>query len=235
MERARAAFALLLAAGLALAACRERPAPAVPQATAVLGGSAPAAGQPASAALTDAHGQAIPPPPLPAGTEAQLVRTGDESALAVWVQEGRVLAASFDRAQGWGSARPLEQIYGVASEPRIAANGRGSALAVWRHTVGNIQSLRYSRYEAASGWSAPDVVPGALPRPPSLAAGRRDAPQLQMDAQGNVTAQWPSGFDPAEIQVARFAPGQGWSRAVSQRVASAPAASPASPPASSAR
>lgn len=224
------AFALLLAA--ALAGCRDAEPPVPPTVstqpghpTAVLGGQG--GGPQAGAALVDAAGRAIPPPTLPRGTTAQLVRSGPDSALAVWVQDGRVVTATYAPASGWGPARPLEEIHGRASDPQIASNGQGVALALWRHTVGNIRSLRFSRFEAASGWSVPDVMPGALPRP---AAGREQAgadghaPQLHMDAQGNAFAQWPSGFDAGEVQTARYVAGHGWTRALSEPVtAAAPA------------
>ncbi|WP_460890849.1 hypothetical protein, partial [Ramlibacter alkalitolerans] len=165
-----------------------------------------------------------------------VVRSGEAAALAVWVQDGHVLASAFARPGGWAPAKPLEDIYGEASDPQLASNGRAAAMAVWRHTVGSIQSLRFSRFDAASGWTPPDVVPGALPRPNAAGAARDDdAPRLTMDADGNVIARWASGFAPTEEQVARYTPGQGWSRALSEPVASAQSASPAPPAPSSAR
>jgi hypothetical protein len=170
------------------------------------------------------------PPALPAGTQAQLVRAKGDTALAVWVQDNHVVAATWTAAAGWGPAQPLEDIFGEASEPQLASDGRGSALALWRHTVGSIQSLRFSRFDG-NGWSVPDVMPGALPRPRTAHAA---APRLRMDAQGNGYAEWPSGFDAQQVQTARYVPGQGWSRATSE-VASASSASPAPLHPSSAR
>ena len=103
-------------------------------------------------------------------------------------------------------------------------------MAVWRHTVGSIESLRYSRFDS-SGWSVPDVMPGALPRPRTE---RGAAPRVQMDAQGQVVAEWSSGFDPRQTQSARYVPGQGWSPAANELASAAPA-SPAPPPPSSAQ
>ena len=85
----------------------------------------------------------------------------------------------------------------VAARPPIQPDS-GLAMAVWHHQVGNIHSLRFSRWDA-NGWSVPDVLPGALPRP--AVAGMRsgqNAPQLHMDAQGAVLARWPSGFYASE-------------------------------------
>lgn len=216
---------VLFAAALALAGCGDEPAP--PANTAVLGSSGAAGAGAGAATLTDARGQPIPPPPAPAGTPVQFARSGDENALALWEQEGQVLAASFSRSAGWSEARPLEQIYGRASDPQLASNGRGVAMALWRHTVGSIQSLRFSRFDASEGWSVPDVVPGALPQPHVQGGARHDdAPTLSMDADGNATARWPSGFADDEVQSARHTPGEGWSRAVSEAVAQAPGERP---------
>jgi hypothetical protein len=225
---------VLLALGL-LAGCREAKIPGASadrNRTSVLGGFGPAAKTPAAPPLTDANGQPIPAPPVPAQAAARTVRAGDESALALWVQDGHVTSSFFARGFGWTAPQPLETILGHASDPQIAANGQGKAMAVWRHTLGNIQSLRFSRFDAGTGWSAPDVMPGALPRPD--AAGAQDAPRLQMDAQGNVTAQWASGLAASEVQTSHYVEGSGWSRALSDRIASTtPAlpARPASPPA----
>jgi hypothetical protein len=214
-------LAVLAAAGLALTGCGDEPAPR--NTTAVLGGSgAPPAGD--ASTLTDARGQPIPRPPVAAGVQVQMARSGDEGALALWEEDGKVLASAFSRDTGWSGAVPLEQIYGRASDPQLASNGRGTAMALWRHTVGTIQSLRFSHFDPTSGWSVPDVVPGALPQPHVEGAARHDdAPRLAMDAQGKVTARWPSGFAVDEEQSAQFTPGEGWSRAVSEAVAGAPA------------
>jgi hypothetical protein len=70
-------------------------------------------------------------------------------------------------------------------------------------------------------------VPGALPRPAVTGTPPgQDAPQLQMDAQGDVLARWPSGFHANQTQAARYTPGEGWSGAASEPVASAQSASP---------
>lgn len=216
---AACAVALLLAA--ALAGCGDSKTGAGSAQgdgnnTAVLGGygKGPQATAPAEV-LTDAQGKPIAAP----HPQAHMAKTGADSALALWVVDNRVVAATYAGAAGWSAPQPLEDIYGEASDPRVASNGGGVAMAVWRHTVGSIQSLRFSRYESAVGWAVPDVMPGALPRPRSEGAGA--APQLSMDDQGNATAEWPSGFASGETQTARHVPGQGWTRALSEPVAAA--------------
>lgn len=215
---------------LALAGCGEKvPETATVNDTSVLGGYGP--GHPRTqdgAALTDARGSAIPPPPVPVGVQAQAVRSGDDAALAAWVQDGQVLASRWTRDGGWSAPQPLEQIFGAASDPQLASNGQGLAMLVWRHTVGSIHSLRFSRFDPAGGWSQPDVIPGALPRPDVAGANDPTAPQLEMDAEGNAVARWPSGFAADEVQVARYGSAQGWAPATSERTAAA-ATPPAAP------
>lgn len=234
--KVRAVLAAAAAASaFTLAGCDRQEVPATatvggPNNTAVLGGYGPGSARPPAAAapLMDADGNPIPAPPIPAGTQGQAVRATDDSALAIWVQDGHVVGSFWSRERGWATAQPLEQIYGHASDPQLVSNGNGIAMAVWRHTVGSIQSLRYSRFDDRTGWMTPDVMPGALPRPDAGAlSGYADAPRLQMDARGNVVAQWPSGFAANEMQTARWVEGSGWSRADSAPVASAPNASAA--------
>lgn len=224
-------LALLLAAA-ALAACGDDAAERHAHTTKVLGGYGPqAAGTPG---LTDAGGARIPLPPAPAGMPAQVVPAGEQGALAAWIEDGRVVAATWNRTTGWSTGEPLERIYGASTELQLAGNGR-TAMAVWQHRVGNIHSLRFSRFDGQA-WSLPDVLPGALPRPAVAGAPPgQSAPRLEMDADGNVLARWPSGFHANEMQVARYAAGQGWSDATTETLASAPSASPAPPPAPAAR
>jgi hypothetical protein len=228
--------ALLASAVLAfgLAGCNERPAPGVPASssnTAVLGSQGPASqpGAPPSeiTPLKDADGRIIPPPPLPADATGQVALTGPGTAWAVWVQGDRVVGARYTRAGGWEAPQPFERIAGQDSDPQLASNGQGTAMALWRHTVGRIESLRYSRYEASTGWSGPDVLRGALPRsrPAGLPPGQphdASAPRLEMDADGHARAAWPSGFDAAQLQTSQYLRGRGWSPPLDAPLATAP-------------
>lgn len=218
-------LAALALASLLLAACKDAPVPprvtANPNDTAVLGSAREPQATPGT--LRDASGRLVPAPPMPRDTSVQMALVAPDTALALWVEDGRAVSAAWTPSFGWSAPQPLERIFGQASDGQLASNGRGEAMALWRHTVGNIESLRFSRYEAGRGWATPDVMPGALPRsrPEGAAAGRaaEGAPRLTMDAAGNAVAQWPSGFDEREFQTARFVAGRGWSRAESQPMA----------------
>jgi hypothetical protein len=222
--------ALLLLAAL-LAGCGD----AHRNDTAVLGGQGQRGAQDAGTALLDGDGRPVPAPPAAKDARVRTVRSGEQAALAAWIADQHVVASAWTPGAGWNAPEPLERIHGEASDVQLASNGHGQAMAVWHHRVGNIHSLRFSRFDG-KGWSQPDVLPGALPRP--AVAGTppgEDAPQLTMDAQGNVTARWPSGFRANEVQVARYTAAEGWSRATSEPLASAPSASLASPAPPSAR
>lgn len=218
MKHGRSLALLLLAA--ALAACSDE-VHETNETTKVLGGFGPHGS--ANPALSDSGGRRIPLPPAPSGTAAQVTPAGEDSALAVWVTDNHVVGSRWQRDVGWSAPEPLERIYGESREVQLVGNGH-LAMAVWQHRVGNIHSLRFSRFDGTA-WSLPDVLPGALPRPAAAGAPPgMEAPHLAMDDQGNVLARWPSGFHAGQEQVARYAPGTGWSAATNEPLASAPAA-----------
>ena len=149
----------------------------------------------------------FPAPPAPNGSEVDIAPLPSGAALAVWPQGGQVHGARFTPAAGWSAAQPLETIRGEVNDLELAGNDKGDAMAVWRHTLGDIQSLRFSRWTPDAGWAPPDVIPGVLPR--RLNSGVR--PRLMMDTAGGVTLQWPSGFGGTSAQVTRYETGRGWS------------------------
>lgn len=206
------ALSLALAATtlLALSGCRDAPSPTASN-TAVLGGSGPPRSQ-----------ADIPPPQVSRAAHPQVVRLGEHEALAVWEEGGNILAARYFPITGWQPPEALENIGGQSSSPRIAANAGGVAIAVWQHTVGRIESLRYARFEDGRGWSPPDVMPGALPRPRQPG---KTAPAslvtIEVDPRGNAVAQWPSGFDEGQQQVSTYVEGEGWSRPIDLPLAKA--------------
>ncbi|MBA2676640.1 MAG: hypothetical protein H0U68_23570 [Ramlibacter sp.] len=161
-------------------------------------------------------------PPAPPKAKVRMAPVAPHTTLAVWADQGRVYAARHSPVRGWDAAQALDPIYGQASAPRLVSNGQGSALVVWRHTVGHIDSLRYSHFDVRTGWSEADVVPGALPRAPASGQdAEATAPHLQMDGAGNVRAEWPSGFSQQQLQVSTFLPGEGWARPLDVPLASA--------------
>jgi hypothetical protein len=157
----RMRWAALAPAILLLAACGDAPAPSAVSThsndTTVLGSASGPQGAPAS--LRDASGRAVPAPSLPPDTTAQIALTGPDTALALWVEDGRAVTAAWNPGFGWSAPQALERIFGQASDVQLASNGRGEAMALWRHTVGNIESLRFSLGRRAQ-------PPGGLRREP---------------------------------------------------------------------
>lgn len=150
----------------------------------------------------------FPPTPAPKGTEVELVPQPGGGAVAVWPQDGQVRSSRYAPGAGWTEPQALEGIRGEVSDLELAGNMHGAAMAVWRHTLGDIQSLRYARFSVEEGWAPADVIPGLLPR--RLNSGTRA--RLIMDDTGNVTLQWPSGFGGTSAQVTRFEAGRGWTQ-----------------------
>jgi hypothetical protein len=181
--------------------------------TAVLGGYGPPRG---SSAVDPVTG--LPVPPAPRQATPHVVRADRDAVLALWEEQGQVMASRWDGGR-WEPAQALEAIAGEASNLRVVGNGNGAAMAVWQHTVGRIDSLRFSAWDSRGGWSPPDVMPGALPRarqPGKTAGGlvQAAAPVLEIDAQGNVRAQWLSGFAQDQVQASTYVPAEGWARPV---------------------
>ncbi|MBC5764270.1 hypothetical protein [Ramlibacter albus] len=193
------------------------PAPAMASTannTAVLGsyGGTTPTPQPSSVLSLPGSGTALsangfPRTPAPAGAEVEVAALPGGAALAVWTQDGHLRGSRYAPGAGWGAPQDVDTIRGEPSDLELAANANGEAMAVWRHTLGEIQSLRYARWQPASGWSPPEVIPGVLPRRLNSAV----RPKLVMDNEGNVTLQWPSGFGGTSAQVTRYEAGRGWS------------------------
>ena len=103
--KSAATVLVVLCAGL-LTACGDAKLPGAGGAasernpTSVLGGFGNGAAQ--------SPADAIPPPPgVPRLAKAEVVRSGPDAALAVWLQDGNVVAASYPKAAGWSPAQPL--------------------------------------------------------------------------------------------------------------------------------
>ena len=72
-------------------------------------------------------------------------------ALAVWTQSDGtqfdIWANRYTVGTGWGTAQLLETNAGHASEPQIAVDATGQALAVWEQHDGTRDSIWANRYQ----------------------------------------------------------------------------------------
>jgi hypothetical protein len=91
-----------------------------------------------------------------------------------------------------------------ASSPRIASDGRGNIVAVWREVDGDSTSIRAEFREKGEAWS--DL------RQISAPAASTESPDLAMDRLGNAVAVWhrSTGRD-SVVQAAVLPAGGNWS------------------------
>lgn len=91
-----------------------------------------------------------------------------------------------------------------ASAPRIASDGAGNVVAVWRELADDSASIRAATRSAAGEWSSSTRI--------SLPAAATEAPELAMDRLGNAVAVWhrSNGRDSVVQAVVRPA-GGAWS------------------------
>jgi hypothetical protein len=76
------------------------------------------------------------------------------NAVAVWIQNDgtfdRMWANRYVTGQGWGTPQVIESIPGSAGFPRVAVNGDGNAMALWRF-LGTNHEIWANRYDVVSG------------------------------------------------------------------------------------
>jgi hypothetical protein len=178
------------------------------------GASAPASKAWGTAALieTDDSGSAFDP---------QIAFDANGNALAVWVQDGDPTAAvrydiwsnRYTAGSGWGTPVLIESDNsGGATDPQIAFDANGNALAVWDHIIGGIRSIVANRYTAGSGWGAAVFIE-------TDNTGDAFEPQIAIDANGNALAVWYQDGDATagfrtDIWSNRYTAGVGWGTAV---------------------
>ena len=87
--------------------------------------------------------------------------------------------------KAWGVAATIEtDNAGDATDPQIAIDANGNALAVWSQSDGTRTNIMANRYSAASGtWGAAALI--------ETDNGNADSPQIAIDGNGNALAVWP--------------------------------------------
>ncbi|WP_382327783.1 hypothetical protein ACFJGX_03840 [Hydrogenophaga sp. UC242_50] len=108
------------------------------------------------------------------------------NAFAVWAQGNgsfdNIWAARYTPGGGWGTPQVIDDHSGNATEPRIAVDSAGNAVAIWvRENIVSHRGLVAASYTAGT-WGAPQDVEGN--------AGHARAPQIGMDASGAARAIW---------------------------------------------
>jgi len=131
------------------------------------------------------------------GTASQydLAVNANGEAFAVWYvnavngHKWEVYSSHFDPAKGWSTPLELDQLGGLAFEPKVAINDNGDAMAIWRYQSDTNKYLYGSFYTKLNGWSTPeriettDVLVGLTQ--PSIGGY-----QVTLDASGNAVVVW---------------------------------------------
>lgn len=171
-------------------------------------------------------GTTAPPPAAKAWGTAALIETdntgsayvpqvamdGSGNALAVWQQHDgtryNVWSNRYAAGTGWGVAALIEtDNVSDASDPQIAVNANGNAMAVWAQHDGARRNIVANRYTVGTGW-------GAVALLETDNAGNAMEPQVAMDASGNGLAVWTQD-DGTHVAVManRYTAGSGWGTA----------------------
>jgi hypothetical protein len=170
---------------------------------------------------------AVPPPPTAkAWGVAALIETdnvgpaylpqvamdGSGNALAVWQQHDgmrfNLWSNRYTVGAGWGVATLIEtDNISDASDPQIAVNASGNALAVWAQHDGAHRNIVANHYTVGTGWGTAVLIE-------TDNAGNANQPQVVMDANGNGLAVWTQDDDVhMNVMANRYTAGSGWGTA----------------------
>jgi hypothetical protein len=128
-------------------------------------------------------------------------------ATVVWMQRVSthydLYANRFAPNEGWGEAEVIESEPGDADFPRVAVDGSGNAIALWKQWNGAFNDIWANRYAPGVGWSGPVL----------METNDADASEtwVSMNASGDALAMWrQSDGVSLSIWSRRYAPGGGW-------------------------
>lgn len=120
-------------------------------------------------------------------SECDLAVDRDGNAVAVWNQwetRWNIWANTYVVGEGWGEAQLLESDdTGDASDPKVAVDGSGGAIAVWSQSDGSFRSIWSSTYSSDEGWADPVLVE-------MEDLGDAHEPSVAFDSHGNALAVW---------------------------------------------
>jgi len=145
-------------------------------------------------------------------SESQIAASRTGEVFAVWTEfsttAGTLNVNRFAPGTGWGSAQTLQTVSlstGSLVSLAIAADANGGAIALWDNASSGRQDLFASRFQAATGWSAPVAI--------EPFAAFDFSPSVGIDGAGNAIAVWEHAdttFTSTTIWANRFVPSSGW-------------------------
>jgi len=140
-------------------------------------------------------------------SQPQVAFDGAGNAFAIWVDYNGTTfdlkASRYVVGSGWGTPSFLEtSAYGVLA-PKLAVDGAGNAVAIWRQSTGTTNHLYANRFVVGSGWGTAQMI-DSLP-------DEVYNPAIAVDTSGNLEALWTqSNGTYNDLYASRFVPGTGW-------------------------
>ncbi|HET8956181.1 MAG TPA: hypothetical protein VFN18_11040 [Solirubrobacterales bacterium] len=127
-------------------------------------------------------------------------------ATAIWEGSEGVETASWPAVGGWTS--PVVLSTGSGTQPQVAVNSAGEAVAIWRDFVGNSFVIDTASKPAAGGWTTAARL--------STSGGYESQPHVAVDSAGNAVAVWgaPISLREVEVQSATRPAGGEWGDSV---------------------
>jgi hypothetical protein len=118
----------------------------------------------------------------------QVAIDANGNAVAVWYQWGgtrtNIWSNRYTPSSGWGTAELIEaDDSGDASEPQVAIDPNGNALAVWHQFDGTRTNIWSNRYTPSGGWGTAQLIE-------TDDSGDASEPQVAIDPAGNAVAVW---------------------------------------------
>jgi hypothetical protein len=151
-----------------------------------------------------------------ASANPDIAMDSNGNAIAVWDQYEGTLNRDSIRANrytvsgnAWGTAEAIDTggtgNTGPSSNPQVAMDSNGNAIAVWEQTAGVRSNIRANRY--AGSWATAGLIE-------TDDMGNAYLPQVAMDSGGNAIAVWEQ-YDGSRfsINANRYAAGGNWGTA----------------------
>jgi len=138
------------------------------------------------------------------GRHPSVAMDSDGNAVAVWTGSPETIgqavwSARYTPGAGWTIATVINGGMDTVTYARIAMNGNGNAIAIWRQGDG----YRYNRYSPATGWETASELDNCV-----YVLGEGFPPKVVMDDDGNAVAVW--SCLAGTMKANRYVPGTGW-------------------------
>ncbi len=138
----------------------------------------------------------------------QIAADSNGNAMAVWFQSDgtydSIYANRYTVGSGWGTAGLIESdSAGAASNPQVAIEGSGNALAVWEQSDGTRINILSNRYTSGSSWGSAELIE-------SDDTGSAGNAHIAVNSGGHAMAVWEQGNN---ILANHYTAGSGWGSA----------------------